>query len=209
MYADKQGGRHSAMSQTTDALLRALGAKGEGLETHTAGVAELAVSTAREAGLEGTQVEEVRRAAQLHDIGKLAVPDAILAKPGPLTPAEWAIMRRHTIVGAEIVAAAPALARVAPLVRASHERFDGAGYPDGLAGEAIPLGSRIVAVCDAFEAMTAERPYCPAMDVPAALEELRRCSGEQFDPLVVDAFVEAWHALHGPVVTRAEPRVAA
>jgi diguanylate cyclase (GGDEF)-like protein len=204
MYADKNGGRLSAMSQTTDALLTALDARGADLGIHTAGVTGLAVATARRVGLDRVQVEEVRRAAELHDVGKVGIPDAILAKPSALDEAEWGIMRRHTLVGAQIVAAAPALARVAQLVRASHERFDGTGYPDGLAGDAIPLGARIVAVCDAFDAMTGSRPYRDALDVPAALAELRRCAGEQFDPLVVDAFVEAWGAVHGPVA--ASPR---
>jgi diguanylate cyclase (GGDEF)-like protein/putative nucleotidyltransferase with HDIG domain len=208
MYADKQGGRLSAMSQTTDALRSAVAARGSALDAHTAGVAELAVATARKVGLDRVQVEEVRRAAELHDIGKLAIPDVILDKPGALTDEEWAVMRTHSDVGARIVAAAPALGRVAPLVRASHERFDGTGYPDGLLGETIPLGARIVAVCDAFEAMTARRCYREALGVADALAELRRCAGGQFDPLVVQAFIEAWEQVNG-AVGRAERLLAA
>jgi two-component system cell cycle response regulator len=120
------------------------------------------------------------------------VPDAILSKPGPLDEEEWAFIRRHTLIGERIVAAAPALGRVAALVRSSHERWDGAGYPDGLAGEEIPLGARIVAVADAFDAMTNVRPYSLPRSPDAAMEELRRCAGTQFDARVVEAFVAGW-----------------
>ena len=127
-------------------------------------------------------VEQVRHAAELHDVGKVAVPDAILTKPGPLDEDEWAFIRRHTLIGERIIAAAPALTRVAALVRSSHERWDGDGYPDGLAGEEIPLGARIVAVADAFDAMTSPRPYSLPRTPEAALEELRRCAGTPVRP---------------------------
>jgi HD-GYP domain-containing protein (c-di-GMP phosphodiesterase class II) len=118
----------------------------------------------------------------------MAIPDAILNKPGPLDDEEWAFMRRHTVIGEEILAVAPALQHVASLVRASHERWDGGGYPDSLAGEEIPLGARIVAVCDAYSAMVQERPYKPGLRPADALEEIRRSAGTHFDPQVVDAF---------------------
>jgi HD-GYP domain-containing protein (c-di-GMP phosphodiesterase class II) len=118
----------------------------------------------------------------------MAIPDAILEKPGPLSEEEWAFMHRHTIVGERILAAAPALVPVATLVRSSHERWDGDGYPDRLAGEDIPQGARVVAVCAAFHAMVSERPYRPSRSADEALAELRRCAGSQFDPRVVDAF---------------------
>ena len=118
----------------------------------------------RSLGLEPEDVEAVRQAAQLHDIGKVAIPEAILHKPGPLDDDEWAFMRRHSVIGERIIGEAPALARVAAMVRSSHERFDGTGYPDGLAGKDIPLGARIVAVCDAFDAMITERPYSAGQD---------------------------------------------
>ncbi len=122
------------------------------------------------------QLDEVRRAAELHDVGKAAIPDAILNKPGSLDPGEWTFMRRHTLLGERILAAAPALAPVALLVRSSHERWDGSGYPDGLAGERIPLGARvIVSVCDAFDAMTSERPYAPCS--PATRSRSPSCDG--------------------------------
>jgi two-component system cell cycle response regulator len=188
MYALKHGGRPSAGRQSRDVLLRALAERSPALGDHLSTVAALAVAVARRLGLGEAEVELVRQAADLHDVGKVALPDAILDKPGPLDGAEWEAMRRHTIVGERIVAAAPALRDVAPLVRASHERWDGAGYPDGRAGQEIPLGARIVAVCDSFDAMVAERPYRPALSPAAALDELERCSGSQFDPVVVTAF---------------------
>jgi diguanylate cyclase (GGDEF)-like protein len=191
MYAQKHGGRRSAGSQSRDVLLRALAERDPELRTHLATVADLAVAVATTLGLNAAEVEQVRHAADLHDVGKVAIPDAILDKPGPLDDDEWAFMRRHTIIGERIVAAAPALGPVAALVRASHERFDGRGYPDGLAGEEIPLGARIVAVCDSFDAMVADRPYREPMSDAAALAELRRCAGSQFDPRVVDAFAAA------------------
>jgi HD-GYP domain-containing protein (c-di-GMP phosphodiesterase class II) len=132
--------------------------------------------------------EEAEIGGLLHDIGKLALPDRILDKPGPLDAAERAVVQEHSAIGERILRAVPGLASVADAVRASHERFDGDGYPDGLAGEDIPLGARIVAVCDAFDAMLSHRPWRPAMTTDAALAELRRGAGSQFDAAVVDAF---------------------
>ena len=163
MYAHKRGDRMSASNQSKDVLLRAVHERSPNLGAHGGEVAELAERTAPALGLDIDMVRAVRQGAELHDIGKLAVPDAILNKPGPLDDAEWAFMRRHTLVGERILAAAPALADVAQLVRASHERWDGSGYPDGLAGEQIPLGSRVIAVCDAWDAMVTDRPYRRAM----------------------------------------------
>jgi HD-GYP domain-containing protein (c-di-GMP phosphodiesterase class II) len=127
------------------------------------------------------------QAASLHDIGKAAIPDSILDKPGPLNGEEWAFMRTHTVIGERILTAAPALIEAARLVRSSHERWDGSGYPDGLAGQMIPLGARIISVCDAYDAMASDRPYRSRMSPEVALEELRRCAGSQFDPVVVAA----------------------
>ena len=192
MYAQKNAGRTSASRQSKDVLLRALAERNPELRNHLRGVAELAEATALRLQLSHDEVQRVRHAAELHDVGKMAVPDAILAKPGPLNEGEWAFIRRHTMIGERIIAAAPALTRVAALVRASHERWDGAGYPDGLSGPDIPLGARIVAVADAFDAMTSPRPYSEPCTPEAALEELRRCAGTQFDPGVVAAFATAW-----------------
>jgi two-component system cell cycle response regulator len=192
MYAHKHSSRTSARNQSRDVLLRALAERNPELGQHISGVAELAEAVARRLELDSEQIDHVRHAAALHDVGKMAIPDAILDKPAALDDHEWQFIRRHTIIGERIVAAAPALRAVAALVRSSHERWDGGGYPDGLAGEAIPLGARIVSVCDAFDAMVADRPYRAGMDATAALDELLRCAGSQFDPAVVDAFAAVW-----------------
>jgi two-component system cell cycle response regulator len=188
MYAQKNGGRTSASRQSKDVLLQALLERSPELGEHMSDVGQLAAATARELGLADELVTQVRTAAELHDVGKVAIPDAILNKPGPLDHAEWAFVRRHSEIGERIVAAAPALLQIARLVRATHERWDGSGYPDRLAANAIPLGARIIGVCDAYDAMTTERPYQRAMDPATAIAELRRCAGRQFDPDVVDAF---------------------
>jgi diguanylate cyclase (GGDEF)-like protein len=193
MYAKKGNRRGSAGEQTHKVLLGLLKEREPDLHDHLCHVGELAADVARKLGLDAGQADEIRRAAELHDIGKAAVPDAILNKPGPLDEHEWAFMRRHTYVGERILAAAPSLAGVAPLVRSSHERWDGEGYPDGLIGDAIALGARIIAVCDAFDAMTTTRPYAAARPAESAIAEVRRAAGTQFDPHVVDAFVVAWH----------------
>jgi diguanylate cyclase (GGDEF)-like protein len=190
MYARKQSGRMSVSHQSGNVLLRALAERDPDLSSHLHDVAELAVATARALSLPEDEVAQVRQAAELHDVGKMAIPDALLNKPGPLSEEEWAFIRRHTLIGERILAAAPALKRVAAIVRASHESFDGTGYPDRLSGAAIPLGARIIAVCDAYHAMTSDRPYRAARDERGAVQELRTCSGTQFDPLVVDAFCQ-------------------
>lgn len=190
MYAHKQANHAPASRQSADVLLRALAERHPGLGTHAEAVA-LAMAVAEALGLRPEGVECVRQAAELHDVGKVAIPDAILGKPGPLSETEWAFVRRHPAIGERIVLAAPALARVGALVRASHERWDGLGYPDGLRGEAISVGARIVAVADAFAAMTAGRPYRAALTPDEALAELRRAAGAQFDAEVVEAWCAA------------------
>jgi diguanylate cyclase (GGDEF)-like protein len=190
MYANKRNGRASAVAQARDVLLTAVAERSPQLAGHGGDVAALAAALATRVGLSPEEVEHVRAAAELHDIGKLAVPDAILEKPGALDDAERAFMRRHTIVGERILLAAPALAAVAPLVRASHERWDGTGYPDGLAGRDIPIGARIVAVCDAWDAMVTHRSYRAALPHDVAVAELARCAGAQFDADVVAVFLQ-------------------
>ena len=155
---------------------------------HSRDVVDLSRSAAAALGLSASQRRAVEFAAMLHDVGKIFVPKEILNKPGRLDPYEWAVMRQHTIHGERILKqVGGALARVARYVRSSHEHYDGHGYPDGLVGEAIPLASRIVTVCDSFSAMTTDRPYRAAMPVGEALDELRHCAGTQFDPVVVNA----------------------
>ena len=188
MYAQKEGRPHSPARQSGDVLLRVIGEREPELLAHTRVVAELSRALATAMGLDAELRDTVARAAELHDVGKVAVPDAILAKPGPLDPDEEAFMRRHTIIGESIIAEAPALRDVAALVRSSHERWDGCGYPDGLAGHEIPLGARIVSVCDAYSAMRQHRPYGSVLGEEEALDELRRGAGSQFDPALVAAF---------------------
>jgi HD-GYP domain-containing protein (c-di-GMP phosphodiesterase class II) len=188
MYEHKDDRRPSAASESQGVLLRALAERNNELGEHHNVVADLVEAVARELGLANEQVVPIRRAAELHDVGKLAIPDAILNKPGPLSDEEWVFMRGHTIVGERIVSSASSLRNVAPMVRSSHERWDGGGYPDGLAGANIPLGARIIAVCDAYDAMVTTRAYRAARTSDAAIAELRRCAGKQFDSEVVDAF---------------------
>ena len=198
LYGEKNSGRISALAQSKTVLLRAVGEWDADLSAHGLAVSALAAEVARELALDDETVERVATAAELHDIGKIAIPRPLLAKPGALEPAEWEFIRRHTLIGERIVSGAPALVGVSRLIRSSHERWDGAGYPDRLAGDEIPLGSQIVFVCDAFAAMTSERPYSPALSEAEALEELRRNAGRQFAPAVVAAFL----AVHDRVTVR-------
>jgi HD-GYP domain-containing protein (c-di-GMP phosphodiesterase class II) len=187
LYGSKGARRNSAVGeQTRDVLLQVLQERQPALQEHMHEVALLAVEVGREMALSPEVLGDMARAAELHDVGKMAVPEEILDKRGPLDPVELAFIRQHTIVGERILRAAPALAAVARLVRSSHETWDGSGYPDGLSGEQIPLASRIIAACDAFHAMTRDRAYVAAMSREQALAELRRCAGTHFDPAVVE-----------------------
>jgi diguanylate cyclase (GGDEF)-like protein len=188
MYESKHTSRPSALSQSRDVLLAALDERYPDLSGHVSKVGELVELIGRSLGMPEGALGALRSAAELHDIGKVAIPDAIVGKPGPLDQEEWDFVRRHTVIGQRIVTAAPVLKGVGELIRHSHEAWNGSGYPDGLAGEAIPLGARVIAVCDSYDAMTSDRPYRPRMSPAAALEELRRCAGTQFDPEVVGAF---------------------
>jgi two-component system cell cycle response regulator len=191
MYSHKDSRRGAGKHQAHDALVQVLMEREPELHEHLREVALLAQSTAIELGLRSDELDEVVRAAELHDVGKIAVPDTVLHKPGPLDESEWQIMRQHPVIGERILARVPALRTVGELVRSSHERWDGGGYPDGLRGTDIALGARIVAVCDAYDAMISLRPYAKPRSPEAAIRELRRCAGTQFDPAVVDAFCAA------------------
>jgi diguanylate cyclase (GGDEF)-like protein len=186
-YMQKDRGRPSPARQATDVLLRALHERWPLLGPHAVDVADLAEAVALRMGIAEHRVERLRQAAELHDVGKMAIPDAILEKTGPLTDDEWRLMREHTLIGERILSSAPALADVGRIVRATHERIDGGGYPDGLVGEEIPLEARVIAAADAFCVMTSERPYDAVRSTKGALDELWRCSGTQFDPAVVEA----------------------
>ena len=187
MYAQKVGSA-SAGRQSSDVLLKVLSERSSTLETHVSSVGQLARLVAGLLDLPEAEQERIQLAAQLHDIGKTAIPDSLLNKPGKLSPKEWEYMHSHTLIGERILLAAPSLAQTAALVRSSHECLDGTGYPDGLSGDQIPIGSRIIAVCDAFDAMTSTRPYSAAIPVSDALTELQRESGAQFDPAIVERF---------------------
>ncbi len=190
LYARKDRTRDgSAVLQLRDVLLQAFRERYPDLQEHQRGVGALALAVGRRLGLDGEELDVLARAAELHDVGKIAIPDAILSKPEPLDEEEWRFMHRHTILGERILMAASALRPVARLVRSSHERFDGGGYPDGLRGAEIPLGARIIFVCDAYDAMRTDRPYSPAISSAEAIAELRACAGTQFDPAVVETFI--------------------
>ncbi|MEA2221238.1 MAG: hypothetical protein QOJ35_3864 [Solirubrobacteraceae bacterium] len=188
MYARKARTRPSVAHQMVNVLVAAGRERNPELGDHCRGVAEMAAEIGERLDLPPDELSLLRQAAELHDIGKIAIPDRILAKPGPLNDNEWAFMRRHTLIGERILLAADDLHELAPMIRSSHERWDGGGYPDGLAGELIPLGARIVSVCDAFDAMISERPYSTPRTTAEAVEEIDDCAGSHFDPAVVAAF---------------------
>ena len=175
---------------TVEALLEALAAKDQYTSEHGLEVQHLTVETGVALGLGGEALGHLAQAAVLHDIGKIGVPLEVLHKPAPLDPTELALIRQHPILGERILAPVARLRPVIPLVRSSHERWDGAGYPDGTAGEDIPLGARIIAVVDAYSAMTTDRPYRAAMPDADARQELREHAGTQFDSDVVRAFLD-------------------
>jgi HD-GYP domain-containing protein (c-di-GMP phosphodiesterase class II) len=175
---------------TLTALMSTVEAKDDYTASHEEDVADLSERVALRMGLVPSRARDVRYAALLHDVGKVAVPSEILLKPGPLTDTEWVAMRRHAAVGGDLVARIDAFAHLASAVRASHERWDGDGYPDGLAGEDIPLAARIIAACDTYDAIVTDRPYRPARTHAQAHEELRRVAGVQLDAHVVEMLLE-------------------
>lgn len=172
------------------ALTAALGAFDGYTAEHSTETLALAEQVAERLGIADAEAETVTLTAVLHDVGKIGVPSDVLRKPGPLTPEERSEMQRHPVIGERILSGVPALAPVASAIRHEHERWDGRGYPDGLSGEAIPLASRIVLACDAWHAMTSDRPYRSAMSRSDAFGELARCAGSQFDPAVTEALIE-------------------
>jgi len=173
---------------TVRALSNAVEARDAYTGKHAERVTLFAIEIARELGLPAPDTPEVEFGFLLHDVGKLAIPDSILFKPGPLTTEERAMMSRHTIVGAEIMRDIEFLAEASKVVRSHHERWDGNGYPDGLAGEQIPLNARVFAVADVFDALTTNRPYRVALSFEQACSMIEEESGSHFDPQVVDAF---------------------
>jgi diguanylate cyclase (GGDEF)-like protein len=202
LYAAKDRRPSGVTRQLRSVLLQVLDERQSSLHEHLEGVAALAFAVGRRMNLDPETLDVVVRAAELHDIGKMAIPDSILNKPGPLNDEEWAFMRRHTVLGERILSAAPALIPVSKLVRSSHERWDGSGYPDGLAGEDIALGSRIILACDAYDAMTTARVYSGAKGTEDAIAELSRCAGSHFDPDVVQSLLAVITADSHPVLER-------
>jgi two-component system cell cycle response regulator len=191
MYENKRSCRASADVRNTNALVRAIHELDQEWAERLASTAELASAVCRQLGVPAADEAWILQAAQLHDVGKVGIPDEILRKPGPLTPQEWAFLQQAPSIGERITLSAPAWAPVAPLVRSARERYDGTGYPDGLSGDDIPLGARIVAACAALVAMTSERPYAERLDSASALDELGHAAGTRLDPLVVAALRQA------------------
>jgi putative nucleotidyltransferase with HDIG domain len=189
--------RCQLVGELEDAFLTTIGVISDAVEmqdsytaNHANEVADLAVRVGARLGVKGVELDRLRYGALLHDVGKIGIPAEILRKPGPLTDEERGRMDEHTAIGARMLERVPFLAPVAPLVRSAHERHDGGGYPDGLAGEDIPRGAMVIATCDAFHAMTSDRSYRKAMSLAAAEAELRGNSGTQFEPSVVVALLD-------------------
>jgi hypothetical protein len=185
--------RSRQIEQSFMATLAALAGSGFGndrsMQAHSRGTASLAVAVAHQLGLKGIPLQHVEFAALLHDVGKAGLPNDLLNKPGPLTSEELARVHEHPVIAERILSGVPALQSISPIIRAQYERWNGSGYPDGLAGETIPLGGRIIHACAAFHAMMSDRPYRPAIGVDQIINELRRQAGSQFDPKVVEALI--------------------
>lgn len=190
MYRSKLTESKSSRNATIMSLERTLYEKNSETEEHTQRVKKLSMILGRKVNLSKDELEELELLSLLHDIGKMGIPDNILMKPGKLTNEEWAIMKRHTEIGYRIAKATPGLAHVANEILCHHEKFDGTGYPQGLKGEAIPILSRIINIVDSFDVMTHKRVYKDASNIGHAVEELKRCSGTQFDPDIVNEFLK-------------------
>jgi diguanylate cyclase (GGDEF)-like protein len=186
---DGHGGPLPRHADVIEALSTALLERDRYTGEHSGCVVELAREVARAMGVSEIDVERIAAAALVHDVGKVAIPDRVLHKAAPLDDAEWEVMRDHPVIGERILRTIPGMGAVARIVRHEHERFDGGGYPDGLAGDEIPVGSRVILACDAYHAMTSDRPYRPAMPHEDAVSELARAAGTQFDPRVVAALL--------------------
>lgn len=182
--------------QTVKALAQAIDAKDHYTHGHSEKVTKYALMITQEMGLKSEEIEDIRQASELHDLGKIGIHDYILTKPGKLTPEEWENVKLHSLKGAEILEPLDFLDGIIDLVRQHHERYDGKGYPHGLAGEQIKIGARIMAVADAFDAMISKRSYSEKpLTKEEAIEEIKKSSGSQFDPMVVGAFLRIAYKL--------------
>jgi two-component system, cell cycle response regulator len=202
LHSHERWPRRSQNDEAAAAFIYLLDRHCPGVSLHMERTGELARLVGFRIGVGAHTVRVIVRTAVLHDVGKLGIPASVLHKPGPLTETEWMVMRQHPVLGEALLERTPGLLGIAPLVRSSQERWDGSGYPDGLAGDRIPLPARIVSACDAFDAITEERGYGPRLPIPEALEELRRGAGTQFDPEIVDALSDVVE--NGIDVARAE-----
>ncbi|MFH2137199.1 MAG: HD domain-containing phosphohydrolase [Candidatus Omnitrophota bacterium] len=180
--------------RTINALVSAIDFKDHLTKSHSDKVRLYASLIAESMGLSTAEIETLKEACQLHDLGKIGVHDYILTKPGKLTEKEWTEIKSHSLAGALILKPFPFLSKVVEIVRQHHERYDGAGYPDGVTGDNITLGARIMAVADSFDAMVSKRPYKDAMPKDKAIKEIKKNSGKQFDPEIVDAFLALYKA---------------
>lgn len=191
--AAERSAREEVDMDVAEALAAALLERDRRTGEHSRSVVQMSRSIARVLGLDATETDRIAAAALLHDIGKVALPDSILHKPGKLDEEEWDVIRELPAIGERILRAIPGLGDVARIVRHAHERFDGTGYPDGLMGQEIPIGSRIVLACDTYQAMTSKNPYREPMSHADAVRELVACAGTQFDPRVTEALIGDLH----------------
>jgi putative nucleotidyltransferase with HDIG domain len=195
-YVIQQRGSLSVPEAVVETFVRALSARDESTHEHALRVQRFALALADEAGIEDERlIDAIKAAALLHDIGKLAIPDRLLNKPGPLTADEFDQVKEHVTIGADMLAAVPVPTALTLIVRHHHENWDGSGYPDGLAGEGIPVGARVLAIVDCYDALTSDRPYRRALSHGSAIAMIHERSGSMYEPAMVDAFLRIVHQL--------------
>jgi HD-GYP domain-containing protein (c-di-GMP phosphodiesterase class II) len=197
-----RNGAAPSLRTISDTLLSLIAKHDPYTGVHSAHVAHYATLIARTLGMDSSAIELVLHSAVVHDVGKMGIPQGLLTKAGRLSQDEFALIQRHPMLGSSIVASIPGAEQLVPIVLHHHERWDGRGYPTGLSGIEIPIESRIILVADAFDAMTTERPYGQVQTTTEALDEIERCSGQQFDPLIADAMLASSDRLKDPFPSR-------